>query len=189
MIDYEILGHSISHYSDYNFERIEAPWTVTQYVSNITKPIEAVDFKLLHNQKVLVGSGEQSFLYLYLKGFLPKGRFQTITPCYRYEEFDNLHTKYFMKNELIETKFVNSDSVDHLVEIATRFFIKYLKKISVEKTEQGFDINYEGSNGEKYELGSYGIRSCEFLDWVYGTGVAEPRLSSIIKLKEKWDTI
>jgi len=34
------------------------------------------------------------------------------------------------------------------------------------------------------ELGSYGIRSCEFLDWIYATGVAEPRFSSLINLKK-----
>lgn len=31
------------------------------------------------------------------------------------------------------------------------------------------------------ELGSYGIRKCDFLTWVYGTGVAEPRLTRTLK--------
>lgn len=30
-----------------------------------------------------------------------------------------------------------------------------------------------------YELGLYGIRSSEFLDWIYATGCAEPRMSVI----------
>ena len=33
-----------------------------------------------------------------------------------------------------------------------------------------------------YELGSYGIRECEFLKWIYATGCAEPRIRKIINL-------
>jgi hypothetical protein len=47
----------------------------------------------------------------------------------------------------------------------------FLKEVSNTQV----DIEFAG-----IELGSYGIRSCDFLDWVYGTGVAEPRLSSIM---------
>jgi hypothetical protein len=45
----------------------------------ITKPKDRISFQLKHNDKCLVASGEQSFLYLYLKDFLPKGKFQAIT--------------------------------------------------------------------------------------------------------------
>lgn len=31
------------------------------------------------------------------------------------------------------------------------------------------------------ELGSYGIRTCDYLEYIYGTGCAEPRLSQTIK--------
>jgi hypothetical protein len=135
--------------------------------------------EIKHNGKVLVASGEQSFLYLYLKGFLPKGRFQTVTPCFRYESFDFLHTKYFIKNELIDTANVSDKNLQNIIEVCLDFFQKYLPESKAVKTDFGWDIEWMG-----YELGSYGIRSCEFLDWIYATGVAEPRFSSLINLKK-----
>lgn len=47
------------------------------------------------------------------------------------------------------------------------FFKKYLPESKVETTDIGFDIVCDN-----IELGSYGIRSCQFLDWIYGTGCA-----------------
>jgi len=187
MIDYEIISDSIKFYSDKGFTRIESPWTVSKAVSGITKPKDKdFDFYLPSKNKVLVASGEQSFLYLYLKGFLPKGRFSTITPCFREESFDFLHTKYFIKNELIITDTVNEKELSKVIEDCLYFFSLYLpkNKLLYEKTEIGWDINYN-YKGEHIELGSYGIRSCEYLDWIYATGVAEPRLSRIVKLDKR----
>lgn len=180
MIDYKILNESIEYYEENGFIRIESPWTVSEQVNNITKPPDAINFQLKHNNKCLVASGEQSFLYLYLKNFLPKGQFQTITPCFRLESFDFTHTKYFMKNELIKTDNVTSYELNHLVTIALDFFRQYFHSSLLERiiTTEGFDIILKGN--EDYELGSYGIRSCDFLEWIYGTGCAEPRLSSLI---------
>lgn len=177
MIDYNLINESILYYENNNFLRVEAPWTVSENVDNITKPKDKLSFQLKHNNKCLVASGEQSFLYLYLKNFLPKGQFQTITPCFRYEAFDFLHTKYFIKNELIKTDIVNSIELDKIVETCLKFYRQYIPKCEVVKTDIGYDIEIEGK-----ELGSYGIRSCEFLDWIYATGCAEPRTSSLIKL-------
>ena len=180
MIDYKLLDDSLRFYETNGFKRIEAPWTVSEYVDNITKPQDKISFQLKHNDKCLVASGEQSLLYLYLKEFLPKGQFQTITPCYRNEAFDFLHTKYFMKNELIITDDVSKSGLNFVVDSALKFYRQYFphNKISTIATSDGFDILCDG----KFELGSYGIRSCEFLDWIYGTGCAEPRTSNLIKL-------
>ena len=83
MIDYSIIDYSTQFYhTKGGFQRIESPWTVTEQTSNITKPPGASEFKIQDTDKVLVASGEQSFLYLYLKDFLPKGRYQTTTPCF-----------------------------------------------------------------------------------------------------------
>jgi len=175
MIDYARLDRSIKFYEEYGFKRIESPWTVTKEISNITKPADVKDWEIIGKDKVLVASGEQSFLYLYLKGFLPKGKYQTITPCFRDEPFDITHTKYFIKNELIITDEVNSLKLDEIVSICKKFFEKEIgKKVDVIKTEQGFDLEYNG-----IEIGSYGIRSCEYLDWIYATGLAEPRMTII----------
>lgn len=174
MIDYNILSNSLDYYQRNGFNRIESPWTVSEYVDNLTKPADIISFQLKHNNKCLVASGEQSFLYLYLKEFLPLGQYQTITPCFRFESFDFTHTKYFMKNELIKTDVVNTTELDKMVDLCLKFYKKYIPDSTVINTPIGFDIVY----GE-HELGSYGIRSRDFLEWIYGTGCAEPRLSKI----------
>lgn len=177
MIDYKIISDSISYYDDNGFTRIEAPWTVSEYIDNITKPKGITSFQLKHNNKCLVASGEQSFLYLYLKDFLPKGQYQTTTPCFRFESFDYSHTKYFIKNELIKTDIVNEIELNKIVNICFNFFKQYIPNIDIIKTDIGYDIEYKGN-----ELGSYGIRENEYLKWIYATGCAEPRFSKIINL-------
>ena len=179
MIDYSLIDNSIKHYSNKGFIRIETPWAVSEEVSNITKPSDKISYEIKHNNKCLVASGEQSFLYLYLKEFLPLGQYQTVTPCFRSESFDFLHSKYFIKNELIKTDIVNEDEMVKIVHIAFDLFSQYFdkKKLYIEDTADGMDIMIDGK-----ELGSYGIRSCNFLKWIYGTGLAEPRTSKLIKL-------
>lgn len=177
MINYKIIADSIDYYENNGFIRIESPWTVSEYVDNLTKPKDRISFQLKHNNKCLVASGEQAFLYLYLKDFLPKGQFQTTTPCFRMESFDYSHTKYFIKNELIKTDVVNDIELEKVIDKCLKFYKKYIPDVVVAKTEIGFDIEYNGQ-----ELGSYGIRECEYLKWIYATGCAEPRLSKIINL-------
>jgi hypothetical protein len=173
MINYGIIDDSIEFYESRGFKRIESPWTVTPTISGITKPPGAKDFSITEKNKVLVASGEQSFLYLYNKGFLPKGQFQTVTPCFRDEPFTPLHTKYFIKNELIKTDVVNACELNRILLTAGVFFERWnLKTKVVETGEQSYDLYHED-----VELGSYGIRKCDYLTWIYGTGVAEPRLS------------
>lgn len=178
MINYKLLDFSRKYYHDNgNFLPIEAPWTVTKSVANITAPKDAKHWTIEEKNKVLVASGEQSFLYLYLKGFLPKGRFQTITPCFRDESFDIDHTKYFMKNELIDTMDTSEASLMKMIENSKLFFQKYFKdKLEVRETGHlEYDIVWKDR-----EIGSYGIRQCEYLTWVYGTGLAEPRFSNLV---------
>lgn len=181
MIDYNNIHKSIEYYSKNGFQRIESPWTVSEYISNITKPKDRTNFTLEHNKKVLVASGEQSFLYLYLKNFLPKGKFQTVTPCFRDEMFDLWHTKYFIKNELIITDNVNLKSLLYVIDIAAGFFSQLIgESVDIIKIDNdSYDISYRN-----IELGSYGIRSVEFLTWIYATGCAEPRLSKVIEISK-----
>ncbi len=178
MIDYGIISNSILFYESNGFQRVEVPWTVTKGISNITKPKDAGDFELIHNDgKVLVASAEQSFLYQYAKGFLPKGRFQAVTPCFRKESFDAIHTKYFIKNELIETLDVTTDNLKDILYTAYEFLQSHFKR---ELTISQLGDTYDIMCGD-IELGSYGIRTCDFLTWIYGTGVAEPRTSLAIE--------
>lgn len=179
MIDYSLINSSIHFYNTKGFQRIESPWLVSEYIDNLTKPDNVISYQLKHNNKCLVASGEQSFLYLYLKDFLPKGQFQTVTPCFRNDTFDFAHTKYFIKNELIKTDSVRHSDLQFITECAYKFFKKHISDtcLDVVVTKDGFDIMYK-----EHELGSYGIRESNFLKWVYGTGCAEPRFSKIINL-------
>lgn len=177
MINYKLISDSIDFYEAEGFHRVETPWTVSEYIDNLTKPQGVQGFQLKHNDKCLVASGEQSFLYQYLKGFLPKGRFQTVTPCFRYENFDGMHTKYFMKNELIVTDNVTHETLQEVMQIALRFYQQYIPSAKIVGYGNYYDIEIWGK-----ELGSYGIREFEFIKYIYGTGCAEPRLSKLIKL-------
>lgn len=93
-----------------------------------------------------------------------------------------------MKNELIITDDVTEENLKKVINDAKEFFSKYIN-VKVEcildtynkLSPMTYDIVTE--DGE-IELGSYGIRTCGFLKWIYGTGVAEPRLSKAIEYKQ-----
>lgn len=185
MIRYENLHKSLLFYENKGYKRIESPWTVTEAVIDITRPFFVNEkYKIETKKKCLVASAEQSFLYLYLKGFLPLGKFQSCTPCFREEEFDKTHSKYFMKNELIVTDIVDEIELLRVLEHAYRFFSDMFPgrenflKIKTIELNKSYDIEFNG-----IELGSYGIRECEYLSWIYATGCAEPRLSYCQNLK------
>lgn len=174
MIDYGLLNKSVEFYESMGFSRIESPWTVTEEISDLTSKGRS-KWHILHKDKVLVASGEQSFLYLYNKSFLPKGKFQTITPCFRDDKFDLTHTKYFMKNELIDTLEVTQGRLEEIVDIAKCFFETLGLECDIISTDEGYDIEHKG-----VEIGSYGIRSTELITYIYATGLAEPRTSRLI---------
>ena len=181
MIDYGRLDRSIAFYEDKGFSRVEIPWLVTKEISAITKPDDKKEWEVIGKNKVLVASGEQSFLYQYTKGFLPKGKYMGITPCFRDDCFDTTHAKYFIKNELIITDDVSTPALVSLINDCKEFFEKELgDEVKLIKTEDGFDLEYEG-----IELGSYGIRSCAILDWIYATGCAENRMSLVKRIADK----
>lgn len=178
MIDYEKLNNSVKYYENQGFNRIEVPWLVTEAVDSITRPKDVQPYVVEAKKKNLIASGEQGFLYLYLKEYLPKGQFQTVTPCFRNDSFDFTHTKYFMKQELIKTDSVTQNDLSKICDLAYAQFQPFFKEeLRFITTPDGFDLMH----GD-YELGSYGIRECEFLKWIYCTGWAEPRMSKLINL-------
>jgi len=176
MIDYSLIAKSIEWYDSHSFKRVETPWIVPAGVSLITKPADRkLDWIVSDKDKVLVASGEQSFLDLYRTGSLPKGRFQTVTPCFRTDSEDAIHHSWFVKNELIDTENVTKACLSEVIKCAFAFFSSQLGERELDVVlmpDETWDIEYRG-----IELGSYGIRECPFLKWVYGTGCAEPRLS------------
>jgi hypothetical protein len=194
MIDYMMLGRAQDYYDANGYRIIDAPWLVSEQVSNITRPEQAPHYFVTKEgkTKTFVASGEQSFLYLMAKGQLPTGKFQTITPCIRNDAFDELHVKYFMKCELIHFSrgAIADEEVDDVVEKAMGLFKALAcrpEKLAVVRTRPDnlnpfvdvgttYDITYGG-----VEIGSYGRRRCVLGEWIYGTGLAEPRFSRIDK--------
>ena len=182
LIDYRKIADSIDFFEKLGYQRVEAPWWVPPQIIEITRPegyTEANDYYLAKNSKCLVASAEQSFLYMANQGLLPKGKYQATTPCFREEVQGPLKRKYFIKNELIITDTVNKNALSTIVEQAVAFFktqVPDISKLSIVAINDTFDVEYAG-----VELGSYGIRSTPYLDWIYATGCAEPRLTRAIQ--------
>lgn len=195
MIDYNQIAAAIDFYANKGFQRIETPWLVSKDIADLTKPLDASTYIVQKDserkQKAFVASGEQSFLYLINKGHLPSsGRYQTVTPCLRDDAWDTTHMKNFIKLELIEyithsdysnIKLNTVTAVHRIVDQALSFFstkvdASLLSVINTStKDSVSFDINLDG-----VEIGSYGYRNSMFCEWIYGTGIAEPRFSRLI---------
>ncbi len=181
MIDYQYITDSIKYYEDVDYERIEVPWMVSPNIEKITRPSNYKPFVIQHTNRCLVGSAEQSFLQLYVNESLPLGQFQAVTPCFRDEIPDTLHKEWFIKNELIKTDSCTLTDLQDMINKALEFFRRYIG-CNIIETKQGFDI-IARIHSQEYELGSYGIRQAGRLVWIYGTGCAEPRLSTLIEMK------
>jgi hypothetical protein len=188
-INYEYISKAIAFYTKNRYKYVDVPWNVTKDIIMMTKPqIDSPDYHLPINDKYLIASGEQGFLYSIMKGYLAPGRYVTCTPCYRFETQDWLHRKTFMKVELIEFSFdVSTDfTANEVEEHAYRFFhtLLPLSKVSpivpAESDKGPLDIVTPMDwtlNG--VEIGSYGVRQYKNLvKWVYGTGLAEPRFTT-----------
>lgn len=182
MIDYGNIALSQKWYSAYGYKQIEVPWLVSEAINKITCPPNVLMYNVTKGdkKKTLVASGEQGFLYLIAKSQLPPGFYQTVTPCFRNDDFDQWHTKYFIKNELIVFGTSNYNMVLYgMLGVAENLLVdlglerKYLERA---ETDTGIDLLYRN-----IEVGSYGIRETSFVKWVYGTGLAEPRFSMVKK--------
>lgn len=188
MINYRLISDAIEHYKSCGFRQIDTPWRVSKEIMEITRPefVPKNSGYVVHSNnktKELVASGEQSFLYLIMKGYLPDGKYQTTTPCFRNENHDVYHKKEFLKTELIIVNPVDVESeLNNIISDAKSFFMKYIdsEKIKIKKVECHSIINYDIEiNG--VEVGSYGLRKFKHISWIYGTGIAEPRFSRVIK--------
>jgi len=177
MIDYKLISDALTYYKELGYQQIEVPWLVTEAVDSITRPPDISPLEVVQKSKNLIASGEQGFLYLMLKGYLPKGKYQTVTPCFRNDQYDFTHSKVFVKLELINTQDLE-DGLEKTIQDSQIFFETLFNKKHINKTyEEGvYDLNYKD-----IELGSYGVRKHKHLEWIFGTGLAEPRTSRILK--------
>ena len=185
-VNYKIIGEAVEYYSKQGYQYVEAPWLVSHESVTITLPPSARVMQVRLDGVVkygyLVGSGEQSFLEI-RDDLCPGRKYQCVTPCFRDEpEYDELRLPYFLKVELILPLWKTDDpeeGVKVVIRDAGNFFCKYTGPTSVQ-TEIGTDLCAMG-----VELGSYGWREHEGFRWVYGTGVAEPRLSQVMRLSHE----
>ena len=183
-INWKRLMSAMTFYNYKGFKYIDLDWTVPSEISEITKPSEHKDVFI--GDKVLVGSAEQTFMNMLISGDLKPNRYCGITPCFRDDEVDEIHNKYFMKVELIDTKEVTVDSLWDIINCCEEFFNDYMK-VAVIKVNNvcknkvldshTYDI-VDLKNG--IELGSYGIRQYKDYKWIFATGLAEPRFSKIL---------
>jgi seryl-tRNA synthetase len=178
MINYRILIQALDYYQSMGFTHKEVDWLVEESIANITKPDFVRNFYI--DDKALVGSAEQSFLQMITHNELPPGQYVALTPCFRDDVEDLTHKRYFMKVELIDTLNTSEERLNEIVNICVDFF-KQFTDVRIEKTG---DLMYDIVDAKTgIELGSYGIRHHQSVNtWIYATGVAEPRLSTVIDL-------
>lgn len=171
-------------YSSKGVQYMEVPWIVSREAIDATIPdpdIKPHEVFLDGEYKgCLVGSAETSFLQLILDNKLePFKEYQAITPCFRGDKLDILHCNYFMKLELFMYTEDRVTSSSHFVDKAEDLFD--IIGISTSRkhmpTTNTIDI-VDSKFG--IELGSYGRRSYKGLQWVMGTGIAQPRTSQVL---------
>ena len=175
-IDYTKIVSALEHYTRYGFTEIEAPWIISHKAYVATRPSDREEFYTLGGY--LNASGEQSFIELMQSG-VKLTKHICVTPCFRKEPvLDEIHFLYFLKAELIDMD-VSQENLQSMISNALSFYKQYLDVSVIQTDTEGkaFDI-VDTKHG--IELGSYGIRTYENFSWIYGTGVALPRLDIAI---------
>ena len=174
LIDYTILADGLRFYTNNGYPYHEVPWVVRPEAVNVTLPPGAEATRNQYGD--LVGSGEQSLIELMMRGeHIQKAC--CITPCFRLEPaYDDLHHGYFMKLELFDTQ-ATVPTLMAMVACASTFYEQYIPTNVVETGVNMYDI-VDAHNG--IELGSYGFRTWSEGTFTYGTGVALPRLSTVM---------
>lgn len=163
------FARAIDFYRDKDYTYIETPYAVDIKYITMTAPNGYKPFPLMNESECLVGSAEQSFLSIYNR-LTPNKKYQSFTTCFRSDNIDSTHKRWFYKLELFTPSEKYDDS---LIMDAFRYFSNFVNA-QVIKTDIGYDIIDYNS---KLELGSYGFREVNNMKWTYGTGLAEPRLT------------
>lgn len=177
-IDWMLIVDATRFYAHGGFQHVEVPWVVPPPVTAATIP-PGIEARRTQDGD-LIGSGEQGLLALAVEGRLGPGLYQTTTPCFRNDAVDHLHGKHFMKVELMHL--ADKPDVTRLVDAAMVFFASLIPVQIAHMNDGGLDIVDERTG---MELGSYGVREWQGIRWAYGTGVAEPRLSTALGYEAK----
>lgn len=184
-IDWNLINSAIRYYRKCGYKYIEVPWIVHESVNKMTLP-NNVSSLTIENKGSLIGSAEQGILSLVVNNQLEKGKYVACSPCFRNEpKLDRLHQTYFMKVELYNDLDVNENTVSSMIQTVENFLLSEFENIRryniiKEKTNYETDILLNG-----IEIGSYGIRTINAHSWVYGTGLALPRLTLAMETNNK----
>lgn len=189
---HEHLSSAIKFYRERGYSYVhDAPYVVGKAAYYATKPPGAKDIRCLvdgEEEQYLVASGEQSFLQMLFDGKLLK-RAVCLTPCFRAEKHTDWNKFAFQKVELINADDPTGAYLTHMVHDAMAFFEQFVPIRLVETGRSDGHPTYDiVEKNSRVELGSFGIRSAPHpdgksrdLQWIYGTGCAEPRLSDAIE--------
>jgi hypothetical protein len=175
-INYQRIGKAIEVYSGLGYNYIEVPWLIDQKSIDITKPPKCRYFATEFGH--LIASGEQSFLQI-RDELCPSRKYQTVTPCFRDDTVDELHVRQFMKLELIVPLWKTDDAEKILQQMMgdaqrAMWGCGPIEVVNTDPMTYDFTIR-------DIEVGSYGIREHQGFRWIYGTGMAEPRMSQAIE--------
>ncbi len=198
IIPFERFQKAREFYSSEGYTEVDLSWTASAGAISLTKPPHAKNF-LLDKFDFLVGSGEQSFLDMLNRNELvPNRRYFGTTPCFRDDVEDELHSRYFLKTELF-IPLPYSEENERKISISLSFMmydaLRFLEKVSNIGTVIRSIKEYDGHSSQLdivtekkgIELGSYGYRRVDKLKmaWMYGTGLAEPRLTAAEKMENE----
>jgi hypothetical protein len=188
MINYRKVGKAIKRYEKLGYVYIDTPWLISEEAVRATLPLDREGFELrssVINAGKLVGSAEQGFIQLMLDKAITKGRYVTAGPCFRDEPVvDAQHQYTFFKVELIDLNralfhYDVADVREMAEEAAGVMYGLYGTLPTLKTTQEGVDLVVDG-----VEVGSYGLRSFQGHEWVYGTGLALPRTPQAMKVRE-----
>lgn len=180
-IDYQKIADAQKFYKNSGFDEISVPWILDYEAYVSTRPGDRKEFYALGGY--LNASGEQGFLSLLMSGqYLHRN--VCVTSCFREEPIlDSLHQRYFVKVELIDME-VSLQRLQDMISSAQNFLSVYMPQgVSVDmvRTHEG-GVTYDLVDSCcGLELGSYGIRKYKDFEWIYGTGLALPRLDVVVK--------
>lgn len=183
-MNWENIVEAISHYTARGYEYIEVPWVVSEKTTLMTMPKDATPIycELMDERNVLVGSAEQGFLEI-RKSLKPNQLYCSMSPCFRGEKSvqPGFRQLTFMKVELFSLTEDRNVVLNMLGDALSFFDAKFkfgsrhnLKTKNINENQYDIDLRDK-------EIGSYGFRSVEGVSWAYGTGLAEPRFTELLR--------
>lgn len=187
-IDWRLLSNALEYYDSKHYRYVEVPWIVRKEITLATLPVDAKPFSV-EGCGDLVGSAEQSFIQMMVDDEVYGHKYMTISPCFRDDQVDDIHQKHFMKLELIDLRGCADFNI--IMSDAAEYMSQFLDDKSYIKEEKISDNQIDlmlvsPSLRMPVKIGSYGYRSFSVdgveYTWHYGTGLAEPRFSNLLKV-------